>query len=59
MTQIMLRVPDEDAVKIRIIAAAHKTSMNGFIKTLIRREIQNWESQYGVIPILFPEENLS
>ena len=50
MSQIMIRLPDDDAAKIRVIAAAHKSSMNAFILSLIRKEIETWEKKHGVVP---------
>lgn len=51
MAQIMLRLPDEDATKMRMIASAHNVSMNAFIHALIRKKIQEWESEYGELPL--------
>jgi|GEM_PF-5004196 len=51
MAQIMLRISDEDATKLRMISSSFNLSMNLYLTALVKKAIQNWESQYGVLPL--------
>ena len=51
MAQIMLRISDDDATKLRMVSSSFNISMNLYLATLVKKAIQDWESQYGVLPL--------
>lgn len=52
MGQFGFRIPDEAHTKARVIAAYENTSLNEFCVQAVENAIEEWEKDYGKIPII-------